>query len=336
MDPNVAESYAVVVPWTGLPSARFLAAALREGLFPRRATEASTIGDQKFGVGAIVFTQADNRRVEDYNTILAKLLAEQNVEYYPLSTGFSSEGADLGSSSYELIGKPRVATLGGPRIYNNEFGQVWHFFERDLEYPIDIYRTDDVGDIDLDEIDILILPEGRYRFGESTEQMLTSWVRGGGKLIAIGAANNALAASEAFALSEKEEEEGTPDLPQLAPYGHQDRDFITGFVPGAIVELTMDATHPLAIGLGEHYHSLKTSGSAFAYLENGWNVGRLEVGQPVTGFMGAAAQQRLNETLSYGVQEMGRGEVVYLVDNPLFRSFWYSGKLLFSNALFQF
>ncbi|MEM7574480.1 MAG: M14 family metallopeptidase [Bacteroidota bacterium] len=336
LNPNVAESYAVVVPWKGLPSARFLAAALREGLFARRATKASVIEGQEFGAGAIVFTQADNRRVEDYYTTLAKLLAEQNVEYYPLSTGFSSRGADLGSGSYELITKPRIATLGGPRIYNNEFGQVWHFFERDLEYPIDIYRTDDVGELDLDDIDILILPEGRYRFNEATEQMLSSWVRAGGKLIAIGAANNALAASETFALSVKEQAEGAPDLPQLAPYGDQDRAFITGFVPGAIVDLKMDDTHPLAIGLGDRYFSLKTSGSAFAYLEDGWNVGRLEEGRPVAGFMGAVAQQRLAETLSYGVEELGRGQVVYLVDNPLFRSFWYSGKLLFSNALFQF
>jgi hypothetical protein len=26
--------------------------------------------------------------------------------------------------------------------------------------------------------------------------------------------------------------------------------------------------------------------------------------------------------------------VVYLVDNPLFRGFWYSGHVLFSNAVF--
>jgi hypothetical protein len=34
------------------------------------------------------------------------------------------------------------------------------------------------------------------------------------------------------------------------------------------------------------------------------------------------------------VQDVGRGAVVYLVDNPLFRGFWQSGKRLFSNAVF--
>ena len=36
-----------------------------------------------------------------------------------------------------------------------------------------------------------------------------------------------------------------------------------------------------------------------------------------------------------GVQELGRGSVVYLADDPLFRGFWYNGKLLFSNAVFM-
>jgi len=31
---------------------------------------------------------------------------------------------------------------------------------------------------------------------------------------------------------------------------------------------------------------------------------------------------------------MGRGNVVYLADNPLFRAFWHNGKLLFGNAVF--
>jgi hypothetical protein len=35
-----------------------------------------------------------------------------------------------------------------------------------------------------------------------------------------------------------------------------------------------------------------------------------------------------------GVQELGRGQVVYINSSPLFRAFWQSGKLLFGNAVF--
>jgi len=40
-------------------------------------------------------------------------------------------------------------------------------------------------------------------------------------------------------------------------------------------------------------------------------------------------------SLVFGVEEKGKGAVIYLVDNPLFRSFWENGKLLFSNAVFM-
>jgi len=31
---------------------------------------------------------------------------------------------------------------------------------------------------------------------------------------------------------------------------------------------------------------------------------------------------------------MGRGRVIYMIDDPLFRGFWYNGRLLLSNAVF--
>jgi hypothetical protein len=46
------------------------------------------------------------------------------------------------------------------------------------------------------------------------------------------------------------------------------------------------------------------------------------------------AQEKLKNSLIWGVQEMGRGNVVYLANNPLFRGFWQNGKLLFGNAVF--
>jgi hypothetical protein len=50
--------------------------------------------------------------------------------------------------------------------------------------------------------------------------------------------------------------------------------------------------------------------------------------------MGSQAQQQIDDTTIFGTQPLGEGQVVYLVDNPLFRGFWYSGHVLFSNALF--
>jgi hypothetical protein len=53
------------------------------------------------------------------------------------------------------------------------------------------------------------------------------------------------------------------------------------------------------------------------------------------GFAGFQSKQKINNGMLLGVQSLGRGSVVYLVDDPLFRSFWENGKLLFSNAVFM-
>jgi hypothetical protein len=50
--------------------------------------------------------------------------------------------------------------------------------------------------------------------------------------------------------------------------------------------------------------------------------------------MGSEAQAAIAGSLVAGAERMGRGEVVYLLDDPLFRGFWHAGQLLFGNAVF--
>jgi len=52
------------------------------------------------------------------------------------------------------------------------------------------------------------------------------------------------------------------------------------------------------------------------------------------GFIGSRLKPLLKKTPIAMTQQMGAGTVVYLIDNPLFRSFWQPGKILFANALF--
>ena len=52
------------------------------------------------------------------------------------------------------------------------------------------------------------------------------------------------------------------------------------------------------------------------------------------GFIGNKLKTQLEETVSYAVDNVGNGKVIYMIDNPLFRGFWENGNLLFSNALF--
>ncbi|MBB4080896.1 hypothetical protein GGR28_003535 [Lewinella aquimaris] len=337
---DIETAYAFALPWEGMNSARYLAALLRAGIQVRTAEKDFTFGEQRFPAGTMIVNRGDNRVTPDFAEKLRRLTDEYEAELTVLKTGFSANvGGDLGSSNYALIKAPKVATLSGEGIYSNEFGQVWYYFEQDLEYPISIFHREDVEDVFTGDYDVLVLPEGRYSFSDDELSSMTDWVRSGGKLIAIGAANGSLAGQEGFGLTNKETKDTLSDEAKqeklLLPYAGQERRFIAGYIPGAIIDVEMDNTHPLSFGIGERYSSLKVSDDAYAYLENGWNVGRIRTGAQVQGFVGNEAYSKIQETLNFGVEPMQRGEVIYLVDNPLYRAFWENGKFLFANALFQ-
>ncbi len=335
---DLSGTYAYVVPWTDLASASFLADLCRAGVKVRTATNDFVFGETTYKAGSLVITRADNRKTADFAATVKRLIGKHKVPAEMLETGFSTSGGDLGSGNYQLVTAPKIAVLGGERVNPNQFGQVWYYFEQDLGYPVSIFYPDNIGSVAAGDFDVLILPDGRYNLSGS-EEALAEWVRDGGKLIAIGNANGSLSRLESFSLARKDqpEEEPAEDAldERLLPYGGAERRFISSFNPGAIVAVEMDETYPLSFGIGDRYYSLKTGSTAYDYLNNGVNAARLRKDAFTSGFIGAEARKDLEETLVFGVDGMGRGSVIYLIDNPLYRGFWDQGKLLMANALFQ-
>jgi hypothetical protein len=119
-------------------------------------------------------------------------------------------------------------------------------------------------------------------------------------------------------------------------YEEAERKELSNHIFGAIYKVTLDKSHPLGFGLNDQYFSLRTNELHFSYLDKGWNVGSLKGKQkPLIGFAGQRANVKLENTLVFGVEDKGQGQVVYLVDNPLFRAFWENGKMVFANAVFM-
>jgi len=69
-------------------------------------------------------------------------------------------------------------------------------------------------------------------------------------------------------------------------------------------------------------------------LREGWNVGVIRKTQPVAGFVGIKVKANLKDAVLLGELPIGKGAVIFFADNPLFRSFWENGKMLFTNAVF--
>ena len=217
--------------------------------------------------------------------------------------------------------------------------------EQELNYPFSAINTNALNRIDLNKYDVLVMQEGSYGdFGKSEMKKITDWVRAGGKLIAIGSSIRKFADKDFASISkynsedEKKEiekkKEAVQEENQLKPYDQGRREYAKSMIPGAIFKVTLDNTHPLAYGYGDFLYSLKTSASRYGYL-NSQNVGVIKSKDDLlSGFAGQYVKEAVGKSMVLGVENQGRGQIVYLVDNPLFRAFWHENKLMFANALF--
>lgn len=332
--------YAYLAHWRDWQDVGLLADMLKQDIKVRFAQESFTIEGESYQPGTLIITRGDNENTKEFDELVQELATNHNQQLNPVSTGFVEEGADFGSSSVRYMERPQVAVLSGEGTSSGTTGEIWHYFDRQIKYPVTMLDTDYFSNADLSRYDVLMLPSGDYEniLGEERMEEVKQWVTGGGKLIAVGEANSFLANKKGFSLARsegaipEEEEASNNDLPV---YGDQQRESISGYNAGSIFRITMDPSHPLAFGYDESYFSLKLNTDTFAYLEDGWNVGVAGEDAHTSGFVGYKAKEKLKNSLTFGVQPMGGGSVVYMVDNPLFRAFWHNGKLLFGNAVFM-
>lgn len=337
--------YAYLVRWESMEEARFLGAALKAGLKVRFSEAPFVLEGQQYKAGTLVFTRADNRKLGPaFDATMQRLAKEMEQDIAFVQTGFSDKGHDVGSGSMRMIDAPKVAVLSGESTSPYSFGQVWYYFEQDLDYPLSIFDADDISSIDWSAFNTLVLPEGRYRLNDQALEAINKWISGGGRLIALGSAINSLEGKSGFSLGryanddEKRKADRARELDAMLGrtnhYEGQERRWISGSIPGAIVKLKLDNTHPLGFGQEDYYFSLKTSSMAYQLSQDVWNVAYIDKYPMISGFVGSKAKEAMQETVVFAVQDKGQGAAIYMVDNPLFRSFWENGKLLFSNAVF--
>lgn len=334
--PMPAHPYAYVAQWQSNDDVKFLAALLKAGIKIRYAETPFEAGGRKFNAGSLIITRAGNN-TSAFDQTIKSLANETGRIITPITTGFVDKGYDLGSSYVHNMRKPKVMLIAGDGINSEAMGEIWHYFDQQIGYPVTLIRPQDLSRVKLSDFDEIILPDGRYNDLQSDK--LQAWVRDGGKLIAMGDAVSTLA-SKGFGIKRKEDKEDKDDKKakqnKINIYGDRDRDDLRSSVPGAIYKVTLDNTHPLAFGYPKYYYTLKLSDDVYDYLgDDGWNVGALKKGSYVSGFVGQKAKAKINDGIVFGVQSMGRGTIVYLTDDPLFRSFWENGKLLFGNAVFM-
>jgi len=326
-------SYAYLHKWNEVSDATFLGDLLENNFNVRFSNSDFSLEGVHYKKGTLVVMRGENEHLNNFDEQIVTLANNLNTKLTAVTTGFVESGTDFGSSNYSLIKSKKVAALAGEGTSSLSFGEIWHFFETQLKYQLTVINSVNLNRTNLSEYDVFILPDD-YTANKDELEILNSYLSKGGTIISIGGSLNSFADKEGFALKTKKDTLDKPK-PNLIPYNQQEREYLKTIITGSIFNSTIDNTHPLAFGYDNFYNSLKLSGTSYKLLENGSNVGYFsENTKNISGFAGSEALKQVPNSLLFGVENKGKGQLIYFIDNTLFRSFWENGKLFFANAVF--
>ena len=330
-----AIAYASV--WNEIEDAKFLSSLLINNIKVRYNKKDIQTGDLFLSKGSMIIYKGD-QIIENFEDILFKEAKNFNIKLSSIYSGISISGPDLGSDSVKLIKNKKIAILSGDDNQNSvsslNYGSIWHFFEQELRYPLTHLNIKDFKRVSLDKFDVLIIPDGYYGSigNESNLDKIESWMYKGGNIIAFEDAIKIFSNKEGFSVKTKKIKEVEKEEVNFEDIS---RNNIQNYLAGAIFKVKIDETHPLAFGYNKEYYSLKTSTSTYELLDNGYNVGKIEnLKNNVLGFVGDKIKTKLKNSLVFGHERIGRGNIVYFVDNVMFRSFWENGKMFLANSVF--
>ena len=333
--PLATVSYGIIISYSNVHDAGLLAALLKNKAGVRINEKDLVYNGKKISKGSLILLKRDNT---NWGSV-EKIINEHGASYTLLEGGFMDSGPDMGSPDILKLAAPRIACLTGPEVNSNAAGEVWHLFEQQLHYPITMVNSSGLRIGQLNQIDVLIMPDGNYELinDKKAAEDLKNWVRAGGRIIALESTVSQLAGADWGPKLKKSEEDkkDDSDYTVVRKYENRERDDLVNSIPGAIYKVEMDDSHPLGFGLGKNFYTLKQNSLVIEFMKEGWNVGIVKNENKVSGFAGNVVKSKIKDGTLFAVQDLGRGKIIYLVDNPLFRSFWENGKLLFLNAVFM-
>ena len=65
-----------------------------------------------------------------------------------------------------------------------------------------------------------------------------------------------------------------------------------------------------------------------------YNLCKYQIENSIIGFVGNKIKRKFDNSMVFGHETYGDGNVIYFVDNIMFRSFWENGKLFLANSIF--
>ena len=275
--------------------------------------------------------------------ILSQAAKEDGVSITATRTGLTPSGADLGSSSLRQLQAPRILLAMGSGVTTSEAGEAWHLLDHRFEMAVSLVEAERLASINLSEYTHLVLPSGSYSVvNESTVGKIQNWLSQGGTIVGIGSAVRWLESKKLANVRFRPTRAVSADRSavQRRPFAQAETHADLQLISGAIFQVELDVTHPLAYGFTDERlfifrdQRIFLEPSANPYSTPAIYPGVQAKSGQVAGYISSENRDQLANSASVLVDGVGAGRVIVLADNPNFRAYWHGTNRLFLNAIF--
>lgn len=351
--PGGAAAYALL---PGAEGREAVASALAgEGLSGTILEAPFTSAGFAFPAGTLLFRPKPGA---DPKPLLDRLAAAHPGALRALASGASEAGPDLGTPRSRPFRLPKVALLMDAPSEPTAVGGVLQAL-REAELPVVQLRASRLGGADLRRYTHLVIPDdGRLgagwaaALGPGGAARLKAFCQEGGVLVALKggsayACRAGLADAGVAFLARKDEEAlqkerdpkreaaPVPAEDRLRPWGAREDQALQETIPGAMLRVEVDLTHPLAWGLpAAEAAVLDVSDPVLDLTPTGENPLRFPSGNlKVAGLLPRRAEARLRGSAWALREPKGRGALVLFAGDPVHRGIAPLTTRVFLNAL---
>lgn len=355
---------AYVIPGADSRISLAMSLAFQAGLKVKSSHLPFTHADREYPSGSLIIPVANNP--ENLHEQLTEMQdALQGLEIVALNDSWITSGPSFGSADTANLVAPKVALAWDTPTDIYSPGATRFIIEGEFNYPVTPIRTQTISRTQLDDFDVLILPDSSNFFGsysrvlgESGVSAIESWVQRGGVLITLASATQWAADKDTDLLSirlenrvrdedaldpidtdaktqtgtiiEKDEQYDQIVLPESNPPLRN---------PGVLVKALVDPDHWLSAGVASELNVLVRGQRIFTPLaqDQGFTVARFADKDTLlqSGHLWSENLPQLAYKPFVVTQRSGRGMIIGFTEDPTVRAYLNGLHTLFMNAIFR-
>ncbi|MFD2167298.1 M14 family zinc carboxypeptidase [Thalassotalea euphylliae] len=339
--PKIGNSYAYAVEWNSYLAPKFLQQLLQNNLRVKVATKPfSTLingKEKRLAPGTLMIASGiqDNT---NWLEVLKQASQQTGIVVYPVSTGLTPSGIDVGSNSFKVIEAPKILMIGGKGVSQYEAGEVRYYLDEHLHVPVTIIEQARLSKIDFADYTHIVMVDGSYKdLPKSLVSKLLNWLRKGGVIFGQKRAAKWLADREILKASFASKSQ-LNQLFDADALNYRDKEKLAGRkrIAGAIFATNIDTSHPLAFGYQSSDLPIFKNSTVimdkpkvpFA------TVVQYQEDSLLSGYTDKNLVNRLSHSASLVAHNVGKGRVIASADNLAFRGYWHGTAKLLANSIF--